>query len=121
MLVYPALGGLLRQGGLGALHIGGESRRLVDGQLGQDLAIDLDPSLAETVDKSGIGQAMHADRGVQALDPESAEGALLVATVASGILHALLDRLLGDADGILATAVEAFGGFQDLLVLGVGG
>src|ERR687893_2729980 len=116
MLVYPALGGLLRQGGLGALHIGGESRRLVDGQLGQNLAIDLDPSLAETVDKSGIGHVMHPDSGVEALDPESAEGALLVATVARRILHALLDRLLGDADGVLAAAVEAFGGLQNLLV-----
>src|SRR4051812_43244701 len=103
-----SLGSLLRQGGLGLLHVGGESRRLVDGQFGQELAIDLDPSLAETIDKSGIGQAMQADRSVETLDPESAESALLGATVASGILHALLDRLLGDADRVLAAAVEAF-------------
>ena len=57
-----ALGGLLRQGGLGASTIGSESRRLVDGEFGQDLAIDLDPSLAETVDKSGIGHAVHRGR-----------------------------------------------------------
>src|SRR4051794_10252889 len=73
---------LLRQRSLGALHIGGEGRRLVDGHLGQNLAIDLDPSLAETIDKSGIGQAVLPDRRVETLDPESAGRALLVLTVA---------------------------------------
>src|SRR3712207_6576015 len=64
---------------------------------------------------------MHADSGVEALDPQSAEGALLVATVTRRILHALLDRLLGNADRILAAAVEALGCLENLLVLGVGG
>ena len=61
-----------------------------------------------------------ADGSVETLDPESAEGALLVLAVAVGILHALLDRLLGDADGVLAAAVKTLGGLKNLLVLGVG-
>src|SRR5262249_9658429 len=90
-------------------------------QVGQDLAVDLDPGLAETVDKSAVGEAVLAHRGVDALDPEGAEGALLALAVAVGVLHRLLDRLLGDPDRVLAPAVVALGGFQHLLVLGMGG
>src|SRR5215212_3649566 len=114
-------GRLRGQGSLGALHIGREGGRLVDGHLGQDLAVDLDPGLAETVDKSRIGQAVLAHRRVEPLDPERAEGALLVLAVAVGVLQALLDRLLGDADRVLAAALEAFRLRENLLVLGVGG
>ena len=60
-----------------------------------------------------------AHRGVDALDPQGAEIALAVLAVAVGVLERLLHRLLGDADGVLATAVKALGGLQDLLVLGV--
>ena len=45
----------------------------------------------------------------------------LLLAVAIGVLHRPFDRLLGDADGVLAAAVEALGGLEDLLVLGVGG
>src|SRR6185312_3367813 len=54
-------------------------------------------------------------------DPQRAEIALAVLAVAIGVLQRLLDRLLGDADCILAAAVKALGGLQDLLVPGVGG
>ena len=50
-----------------------ERSRLADGELGQDLAVDLDPGLAEAVDKSAIGQAVLAHGGVDALDPQGAE------------------------------------------------
>src|SRR5207302_1546956 len=62
-----------------------------------------------------------ADRGVDALDPQSAEAALLHLAVAVGILPGLLDRLAGDADGVLAAAVIALRLIQNALVLGAGG
>src|SRR5690606_15890034 len=71
--------------------------------------------------ETGIGQAVLADGGVDALHPEGAEVTLARLAVAIGVLHRLLDRLLGDADGVLAAAVKTLGGFQDLLVLCVGG
>jgi hypothetical protein len=60
-------------------------------------------------------------RRVEPLDPERAESALPVLAVAVGVLQALFDRLLGDADGVLAPAIKALGGLQNLLVLGMGG
>src|SRR5690606_17676193 len=64
--------------------------------------------------------AFGAGRGVDALDPQGAERALLVATVAVGVLTGAIHRGLGGADGVLAAAVEALGLLQDFLVLGVG-
>src|SRR5690606_4273758 len=68
-----------------------------------------------------VGQAVLAHRSVDALDPQGAEITLASLAVAVGVLQRLLHRLLGDADGVLATAVKALGGFQNLLVLGVAG
>src|SRR6185369_17949106 len=72
-----------------------------------------------TVDELRVVQAERPHRGVDALDPERAEGALLVLAVAVGVLHRLFHRLLGDADGVAATAVVALGRLVDLLMLGV--
>ena len=92
-----------------------------DGEIGQNLAVDVDPGLVETVDKSAVGQAVLAHGGIDALDPEGAEGALLTLAVAILILQRLLDGLLGDADRVLAAAIVALGGLQNFLVLGMGG
>src|SRR6185312_645694 len=106
---------------LGLRHEGRKSLRLVDGHVGQHLAVDLDAGLVEAVDEAAIAQAVLAGGGVDALDPERAERALADLAVAIGVLQRLLDRLLGDANGVLAAAVKALGGLQDLLVLGVAG
>src|SRR5580704_15376228 len=98
-----------------------EGRRLVDREIRQHLAVDHDARLGEAVDKSAVGQAERTHRGVQPLDPERAERALLALAVAEGILPGLLDGLLGGPDGVLAAAVETLGGLVDFLVLGVRG
>ncbi len=54
-----------------------ERRRLVNGHFRQNLAVDLDTSLAEAVDKSAVGQSEFPHCRVDALDPERAERALL--------------------------------------------
>src|SRR5262249_58511085 len=88
---------------------------------GQPFAVRGGPGFAEAGDKSAVGQSEAADCGVEALDPQGAERALAPLAVAEGILVRLFHRLLGDADRVLAPAVIAFGGFEDLLVLGVSG
>src|SRR5690349_5550158 len=106
---------------LGLFGDGLERCRFVDREIRQHLAVDGDAGLREAVDKSAVGQAERTDRGVEALNPEGTERTLLALAIAEGVLAGLLDRLLGDADGVLAAAVIALGSLEDLLVLGVGG
>src|SRR5690606_12068667 len=92
----PALNGQVKRGCSGEsgprlFDQGLEGLGLVDGEIGEHLAVHLDASLAEAVDKSAIGQTQLAGAGVDALDPEGAEIALLRAAVTIGILAGLLD------------------------------
>ena len=50
----------------------------------------------------------------------SAEVALAILTVARGVLVGLVDRLRGDLKDVGTTTIITFGGFDDLLVTGVG-
>ena len=86
------------------------------GEIGENLAVHLDPGLGQAVDKSAIGQAEVACCGIDALDPQGAEIALLGPAVAIGILFCLLDSLHGDAEDVLAAAEVALGLLHHLLV-----
>src|ERR1700759_3115784 len=110
-----------RQRGLGLFGDRLECRRFVDGEVRQHLAVDRDARLGEAVDKDAVGHAERTDRGIEALDPQRAEGALLALAIAEGVLPGLVDGGLGGADGVLAAAVKALGGLVDFLVLGVRG
>src|SRR5690606_6967255 len=82
----PALNGQVKRGCSGEsgprlFDQGLEGLGLVDGEIGEHLAVHLDASLAEAVDKSTIGQAVLAGRGIDALDPERTEITLPGTTV----------------------------------------
>src|ERR1700722_2398986 len=98
-----------------------ECDRLVDGEVGQHLAVNHNARLVEPGDEPAVGQSKIADRRVEALNPQSAEGALAPLAVAKRVLVRLLDRLLGDADGVLAPPIITLGSLEDFLVFGVGG
>jgi len=89
--------------------------------VGQNLAVEVDARKLKRVDEFAIGQPFGADRGVDPLDPQGAEAALLNFAVAIGILPGLFDGLAGDSDGVLAAAIIALRIVQDPLVLGAGG
>src|SRR5262249_19750960 len=108
-------------GGLGLLDNGRKRRRLVDRQIRQHLAVDRNAGLVEPADEAAVVEAEGPHRCIEPLDPQRAEGALAALAVAEGVLVGLLHRLLGDADGVLAPAVIALRGLEDLLVLGVPG
>ena len=93
------------------------SRRLGDREIGENLAVDLDPRHDKAGDKARVGQPVLAHRRVDALDPQRAEFALAVLAVAVGVLQRLVDRSLGGADGVLAAAEETLGGFRTFLCL----
>src|SRR5260370_6547032 len=77
----------LLEGGLGLFDQGLKRRRFPHRQIGHDLAVDLDPGLQDAVHELRVGEAMLARRGVDALDPQAAERALLVAAVAGRLFH----------------------------------
>src|ERR1700688_2034186 len=108
---YAAAGrrALRRQRSLGLFGDRLERRRFGDGEIRQHLAVDRDARLGQAVDEDAVGHADRAHRGVDALDPQRAEGALLALAVAEGILPGLLDRGLGGADGVLAAAAGNLG------------
>src|SRR3954468_9404406 len=93
---------------------------LVHGDVGQDLAVQIDSGELQPVHELAVGEAFGPHRGVDALNPQGAEAALLHLAVAIGILAGLLDGLLGDTDRVLATAVIALRLLQDPLVAGLG-
>src|SRR5690606_13082745 len=113
-LALPRSGSL--ELGLGLFADGDEGCRFVHGQLGEDLAIDLDAGLQQAMDQDAVGQALLAGRGIDARDPQCAEVALLLAAIAVGILPGLDDRLVGRAEYLAAGVVITLGLGQDLLV-----
>ena len=107
--------------GLHLVHDAAEGSRVVDGQLGQHLAVDLDRRLLHAGHELAVGDAEFARGRVDARDPQLAKHTLARAPIAVGILARLHHRLLGDAEDVLAAASETLGLFQDLLVACVGG
>src|SRR3954465_15257207 len=71
-----------------------ERGRLVDCELGEDLAVELDVRLLAAVDELVVGEALLPRGRVDARDPEAAEDALLVLAVAVGVDERVLDLLL---------------------------
>src|SRR4051812_26148875 len=83
--------------------------------------VERDAGEVQRVDELAVGQPFRANRGVDALDPQSAEAPLLHLAVAIGVLPGLLDGLAGDPDRVLAAAVIALRLIQDPFVLGAAG
>src|SRR4051812_27779212 len=108
-----------RRAGLG--DDGAERLAFVHRDIGQDLAVEVDSGELQAVHELAVGQALGADRGVDPLDPQRPERALLHLAVAIGILAGLLDGLTGDPDRVLAAAVIALRLLEDPLVAGLGG
>ena len=100
----------------------GERRRLGNGEgLTAPCGRLQFPGRGQAGDKAAIGQPLLTHRCVDALNPQRAELALAILAVAVGVLHPLVDRGLGGADGVFSPLTEYLGGFQHFLVLGVGG
>src|SRR5260221_13256638 len=114
-----AIVNLSRQRGLGLFSDRLERRRLVDGEIRQHLAVDRDARLGKAVDKDAVGHAERTHGGIEALNPQRAEGALLALAAAEGVLRGLVHRGLGGADGVLAAAVKDLGGLVEFIELGV--
>src|SRR4051812_2739791 len=113
--------GCLGEGLLRPDNQGPKRLRLARREIREHLAVDLDAGALDAVHELRIGQvqAELAHAGIDALDPQSAEAALLVAPVAIGIAQALLDLLEGDPVIAGIAIAIALGELEDLLVTGV--
>src|SRR4051812_10376328 len=106
----------MREAGLDLPCDLGERRLVHHREIGEDLAVDVDLRALQPGHERAVGHAELAHRGVDARDPQRAEGALLLAAVAVGVLPRLHHRLLGDAVDVLAAAAEPLRLLEDLLV-----
>ena len=86
----------LVDGGLGALDERGERGRIADGEVGEDLAVDLDARGVQAVDEPAVADAVLAAGGVDPLDPQPPEVALAGAAVAERVLQACMTCSLAD-------------------------
>ena len=71
-------------------------------EIGEHFAVELDARQLQAVDELRIGQPGFARAGIDALNPQRAKIALLVAPVAIGVLQPLLDLFDGDAETLCA-------------------
>src|SRR5207342_1660184 len=65
--------------------------------VGQHLAVDLDPGLAQAVHQSRVGQTVLASAGSDPGDPQSSELRLAVSPIAVGVLSRVEELFLGHA------------------------
>src|SRR6187431_237191 len=79
------------QRSLGLLDDSSERAALVHREIGHDLPVEFDTGQLGAVDELRIAQPLGAHRGVDSLDPQRAEAALLHLAVAIGVLAGLLD------------------------------
>src|ERR1700676_5318163 len=105
-----------REAGLGFLCDCGKSRHVMHRKIGEHLAVDGEPGLAQPVDQGAVGHPAQPRRGVDARDPQRAELTLLLAAAAIGVLTGLDDRLLGGAEDLAAGIEVALRFLENFLV-----
>ena len=85
-----ALFRLRLQASLGDLHQFGKGGLILGGDIGEHLAVDLDLSPLEALDKSAVSNVIRPTGGIDAHIPQGAEFTLLITAVAVGILPAVI-------------------------------
>ncbi len=103
------------------LHLvddGLESLGVVQGEVGKDLAVDFDTRLGELVHELAVVHAILADGSINTDNPQAAEFALLVSSVAISVGLTLFVRVLRHSPHVLSRAELTFGLLQDFLSSG---
>src|SRR5436309_2559801 len=95
----------------------GEGLRIVHGHVGQDLPIELDTGVLQSVHEGRVAHAVLARGGADPRDPQPPELALAVAAVAVRVRPRVHDLFLGHPEPLAARAVVALGLLEDLAAL----
>mgnify|MGYP004670374001 FL=1 len=90
-----------------------ESLRIVNSEVSEDLAVDLDTSLVECTHKCRIGHVLETSSSVDTLDPQCAEVALLVTAVTVSVCETLLPSVLRNCPNILSCTIVTLGQLKD--------
>src|SRR5450755_2848140 len=112
---------LLGQRGFGLLRDLSECRSVVNGQIREHLAIDVDRRFFQAVHEHAVAHSQLAHGSVDTGNPQRPEFTLFLAPVAVLILPRLHHRFFGDAIDVAATAAIALGFVEDLFVPRFGG
>ena len=96
---------------------GFEGLGVVHGEVSEYLAVDFDACRVETTHELGVREAFEACGSVDTLDPEGAEVALLVATVAEGVGQTFFPGVFGNGPNVLAGTIVTAGEFENSLTL----
>ena len=87
----------------------------MNGDVGQDLAVQFDVRGLEALDEAAVADAGVAAGGVETDDPQAAEFTLLLLAIAIGVLPRVLDGFFRVAIELGFDAEISLGVFQDFL------
>lgn len=88
---------------------------VVEGEVGENFAVDLDARLVDEAHEFAVAEVFLTGGCVDTLDPEGTEVALLVLAVAVGVGETFFPGVLGDGPHVAAATEIAAGEFQDFL------
>src|SRR5688572_5625428 len=91
-------------------------RGVMDREVCENLAVDLDPGLLQAVHERAVAHVVLARARIDARDPEATEVALLVLAIAVRVPPAAFDGFLGGLPELAAATVCATGRLHDLLL-----
>ena len=115
VLLFRLLGSFLR-----GLNEGGEGLRVVDGELGEHLAVDRDAALLEAIHEFGIADVVETAGRVDAADPELTEVALDQAAGDVSVAIGVEDLLFGGLEEKMLRTEVTFRFLKDSLPAGTG-
>ena len=107
-------------GASGDLGDPAEGRGVADGEVGEDLAVEVDVGLPEAGDEPAVGDPVQAGGRVDPDDPQLAHVALALLPVARRVGERVELRLAGPLDELAVRAHPPFGGVEQPLVALVG-
>ena len=86
---------------------------MVDSEVGENLAVDLDVLLVDEADELAVGHAFHTRGGVDALNPQSAESLLFLLAIPVCVGLTFLPSVLGYGPDVLTTTEVTLSEFED--------
>ena len=90
-----------------------ESLRVVYSEVSENLTVNLDTSLVKSTHQLAVAHTIEASSSVDTLNPQCAECALLVSTIAISVGKTLLPSVLSYCPCILASSILTLSELQD--------